>query len=96
MRFENNKRVEQARPARPRPGTLKAEGVVRAVPTPPLSPPPPLWPLAGAPQMEFIPAQDEAFDRLIAKVRAAVDQGRKAGDAAAAAFESTFQTKLRR
>jgi hypothetical protein len=46
--------------------------------------------------MEFIPAQDEAFDRLIAKVRAAVDQGRKAGDAAAAAFESTFQTKLRR
>mmetsp|Transcript_22023 Transcript_22023/g.52875 ORF Transcript_22023/g.52875 Transcript_22023/m.52875 type:complete len:97 (+) Transcript_22023:359-649(+) len=47
-------------------------------------------------QTEFIPSQDDEFDRLIAKVRASVDTGRKIGDESATVFENTFQTKLRR
>ncbi len=40
--------------------------------------------------------QDEAFDLLLAKVRAAVDKGRKSGDISVGSFERNFQTKLRR
>jgi hypothetical protein len=40
--------------------------------------------------------QDEAFDLLLAKVRAAVEKGIKSGDQAITSFERKFETKLRR
>mmetsp|Transcript_7450 Transcript_7450/g.18614 ORF Transcript_7450/g.18614 Transcript_7450/m.18614 type:complete len:401 (+) Transcript_7450:37-1239(+) len=47
-------------------------------------------------QLEFVPGQDEQFDMLISKVRAAVDKGRKSGERSIVAFEQRFETKLRR
>mmetsp|Transcript_9588 Transcript_9588/g.22075 ORF Transcript_9588/g.22075 Transcript_9588/m.22075 type:complete len:383 (+) Transcript_9588:263-1411(+) len=45
---------------------------------------------------EFVPGQNEEFDLLVARVRAAVERGKESGDNAAQSFEQHFQTKIRR
>ena len=47
-------------------------------------------------QEEYLPGQVPEVDRLLAKIRAAVDKGRACGDAAISVFEQSFQTKIRR
>lgn len=47
-------------------------------------------------QSEYSPGQDEGFDLLLAKVRAAVDKGLTSGEQSIGTFERHFETKLRR